>query len=167
MDIDLILEPDLTPAEVYAFLSTRLERYKLPDVLYFARELPAGRTGKADRGRFAAMLEANELVAAGEAPHEYESIRLTRDGHVAVLELHQPDRLNALGKSMLLEINHAMDALEADPDAPELRRLERAFDHRGPDGRRRRVVGARGRHGREWRRHVRRRHPELRGLELR
>ncbi|HET7671656.1 MAG TPA: class I adenylate-forming enzyme family protein, partial [Burkholderiales bacterium] len=52
-------EPGLTPAEVYAFLGTRLERYKLPDVLYFARELPAGRTGKADRGRFAAMLEAN------------------------------------------------------------------------------------------------------------
>ena len=109
-------EADLTPAEVYAFLSNKLEKYKQPDVLYFARELPAGRTGKADRGRFAAMLEANELVPAGEAPHEYESIRVTRDGHVAVLELHRPDRLNALGKSMLLEINHAMDALEADPE---------------------------------------------------
>ena len=108
-------EADLTPAEVYAFLSNKLERHKLPDTLYFAKELPAGRTGKADRGRFAAMLEANELVPAGEAPHEYESIRVTRDGHVAVLELHRPDRLNALGKSMLLEVNHAMDALEADP----------------------------------------------------
>ncbi len=112
-------EPDLTPAEVYAFLSNRLERYKQPDVLYFAKELPAGRTGKADRGRFAAMLEANELVPAGEAVHpmnRYESIRVIRDGHVAQLELHRPDRLNALGKSMLLEINDAMDALEADPD---------------------------------------------------
>jgi long-chain acyl-CoA synthetase len=109
-------EPGLTPAEVYAFLSNKLERYKLPDVLYFARELPAGRTGKADRGRFAAMLDANELVPAGEAPHEYESIRVTRDGHSAVLELHRPERLNALGKSMLLEINDAMDALEADPE---------------------------------------------------
>jgi enoyl-CoA hydratase len=112
-------EPDLTPAEVYAFLAARLERHKQPDVLYFARELPAGRTGKADRGRFAAMLEANELVPAGEAVHpmnKYESIRVIRDGHVAQLELHQPDRLNALGKSMLLEINDAMDALEADPD---------------------------------------------------
>ncbi|HYG54039.1 MAG TPA: AMP-binding protein [Burkholderiales bacterium] len=112
-------EPGLTPAEVYAFLSTRLERYKLPDVLYFASELPAGRTGKADRGRFAAMLEANELVPAGEMDHamnQYESIRVTREGAVAVLELHRPDRLNALGKHMLLEINHAMDALEADPE---------------------------------------------------
>lgn len=112
-------EPDLTPAEVYAFLSQRLERHKLPDVLYFARELPAGRTGKADRGRFAAMLEANELVPATDAIHpmnKYESIRVTRDGHVAQLELHRPDRLNALGKSMLLEINDAMDALEADPE---------------------------------------------------
>jgi enoyl-CoA hydratase len=88
-------------------------------VLYFARELPAGRTGKADRGRFAAMLDANELVAAGEAVHpmnKYESIRVIRDGYVAQLELHRPDRLNALGKSMLLEINDAMDALETDPD---------------------------------------------------
>jgi long-chain acyl-CoA synthetase len=112
-------EPDLTPAEVYAFLSQRLERHKLPDVLYFARELPAGRTGKADRGRFAAMLEANELVPAGEAVqpmNKYESIRVIRDGQVAQLELHRPDRLNALGKSMLLEINDAMDALEADPE---------------------------------------------------
>jgi long-chain acyl-CoA synthetase len=112
-------EPDLTPAEVYAFLSNKLERYKQPDVLYFAKELPAGRTGKADRGRFAAMLEANELVPAGEAVHpmnKYESIRVIRDGHVAQLELHRPDRLNALGKNMLLEINDAMDALEADPE---------------------------------------------------
>jgi long-chain acyl-CoA synthetase len=112
-------EPDLTPAAVYAFLSNQLERYKQPDVLYFAKELPAGRTGKADRGRFAAMLEANELVPAGEAVHpmnKYESIRVIRDGHVAQLELHRPDRLNALGKTMLLEINDAMDALEADAE---------------------------------------------------
>ena len=111
-------EADLTPAEVYAFLCSAPERYKLPDVLYFARELPAGRTGKADRGRFAAMLEANELVPAGEAypMNKYESIRVIRDGYVAQLELHRPDRLNALGKSMLLEINDAMDALETDPD---------------------------------------------------
>jgi acyl-CoA synthetase (AMP-forming)/AMP-acid ligase II/enoyl-CoA hydratase/carnithine racemase len=110
---------NLTAAEVHAFLSDKLEKHKLPDVLYFARELPAGRTGKADRGRFAAMLAANELVPAGEAVHpmnKYESIRVIRDGHVAQLELHRPDRLNALGKSMLLEINDAMDALEADPE---------------------------------------------------
>ena len=51
----------LTALELRAFLATRLDRYKIPDVFYFARELPAGRTGKADRGRFAAMLERNEL----------------------------------------------------------------------------------------------------------
>jgi enoyl-CoA hydratase/carnithine racemase/acyl-CoA synthetase (AMP-forming)/AMP-acid ligase II len=109
----------LTAAEVLAFLSSKLEKSKLPDVLYFARELPAGRTGKADRGRFAAMLDANELAPALEAVdamNDYESIRVTREGHVATLELHRPDRLNALGKGMLLEINDAMDALEADPE---------------------------------------------------
>src|SRR5688500_13309019 len=79
-------EPDLAPAEVYAFLSNKLEKYKQPDVLYFARELPAGRTGKADRGRFAAMLEANELVPAADAIHpttKYASIRATPAGQVA------------------------------------------------------------------------------------
>src|SRR5438874_7921325 len=54
-------EEGLTAGELRAFLATRLDRYKLPDVFYFARDLPAGRTGKADRGRFAAMLEPNEL----------------------------------------------------------------------------------------------------------
>jgi long-chain acyl-CoA synthetase len=54
----------LTPAELRAFLATRLEKYKQPDVFYFSRELPAGRTGKADRGRFAAMLEKGELTPA-------------------------------------------------------------------------------------------------------
>jgi acyl-CoA synthetase (AMP-forming)/AMP-acid ligase II len=59
-------EPGLTAAEVRAFLAGRLERYKIPDVLYFATELPAGRTGKADRGRFSAMLERGELAPAEE-----------------------------------------------------------------------------------------------------
>ena len=57
----------LTTAELRAFLSSRLEMYKQPDVFYFARELPAGRTGKADRGRFAAMLEQGVLRPAEEA----------------------------------------------------------------------------------------------------
>ena len=52
----------LAPAELRAFLAQRLEKYKQPDVLYFAAELPAGRTGKADRGRFSAMLDAGELI---------------------------------------------------------------------------------------------------------
>ena len=57
-------EPGLGAAELRAFLRGRLEKYKQPDVLYFARELPSGRTGKADRGRFAAMLEQGELAPA-------------------------------------------------------------------------------------------------------
>jgi long-chain acyl-CoA synthetase len=56
--------PDLSAVELRAFLRERLEKYKQPDVLYFARELPAGRTGKADRGRFAAMIERGELAPA-------------------------------------------------------------------------------------------------------
>ena len=59
-------EDALNVRELRAFLATRLDRYKIPDVFYFARELPAGRTGKADRGRFAAMLEQNELSPVEE-----------------------------------------------------------------------------------------------------
>ncbi|HEX5092428.1 MAG TPA: class I adenylate-forming enzyme family protein [Burkholderiales bacterium] len=59
-------DASLRPAELREFLRERLEKYKQPDVFYFARELPAGRTGKADRGRFTAMLEAGELVPQNE-----------------------------------------------------------------------------------------------------
>ncbi|MGH8669740.1 MAG: class I adenylate-forming enzyme family protein [Burkholderiales bacterium] len=57
-------DPGLGAAELRAFLRERLDKHKHPDVLYFASELPAGRTGKADRGRFAAMLERGELKPA-------------------------------------------------------------------------------------------------------
>jgi len=57
-------DPSLTVEELLVFVRGRLDKFKQPDVLYFARELPAGRTGKADRGRFAAMLEAGELQPA-------------------------------------------------------------------------------------------------------
>jgi len=57
---------DLSPAELRSFLLQRLEKWKQPDVLYFAAELPAGRTGKADRGRFAAMLAEGRLTPAEE-----------------------------------------------------------------------------------------------------
>jgi long-chain acyl-CoA synthetase len=59
-------DPGLSAAELRKFLAGRLERYKQPDVLYFSTMLPAGRTGKADRGRFAAMLEAGELQPVEE-----------------------------------------------------------------------------------------------------
>lgn len=59
-------DPGLRAPELRAFLAERLERYKQPDVLYFAATLPAGRTGKADRGRFAAMLDGGELEPVEE-----------------------------------------------------------------------------------------------------
>ena len=59
--------PGLAAAELRAFLADRLDKYKQPDVLYFAAELPAGRTGKADRGRFSAMLDAGELIPVEES----------------------------------------------------------------------------------------------------
>ena len=46
----------------------------------------------------------------------YEMILLQREGPVANLQLNRPERVNALGKAMLLEIQDAMDALESDPE---------------------------------------------------
>jgi enoyl-CoA hydratase/carnithine racemase len=46
----------------------------------------------------------------------YESIRVERDGRVAHLQLNRPERINALGKAMLLEIHDALDTLEADAE---------------------------------------------------
>jgi len=57
-------DASLTVAELRTFVRERLDKFKQPDVFYFARELPAGRTGKADRGRFAALLEAGALSPA-------------------------------------------------------------------------------------------------------
>ena len=56
-----------TPLEVDALrrhLATRLERYKHPDTFYFAQALPLGRTGKADRAQFKALVVSAELTPA-------------------------------------------------------------------------------------------------------
>lgn len=44
----------------------------------------------------------------------YETIRLERDGRVAVLTLARPERLNAINKQMLGEIQDALDVVEND-----------------------------------------------------
>ncbi len=43
-------------------LASRLERFKQPDAFHVAAALPLGRTGKADRGQFKALVEAGTLV---------------------------------------------------------------------------------------------------------
>jgi enoyl-CoA hydratase/carnithine racemase len=45
---------------------------------------------------------------------EFQNIRVKSEAGVAQLVLHRPERINALNKAMLLEINAALDALEAD-----------------------------------------------------
>jgi len=47
---------------------------------------------------------------------QYEAIKVTCDGGVAHLQLNRPERINALGKTMLSEIQHAMDSLEGDAE---------------------------------------------------
>lgn len=44
-----------------AFLSTRLDRFKMPDFIYIADALPVGRTGKADRRELRNMISGGTL----------------------------------------------------------------------------------------------------------
>jgi enoyl-CoA hydratase len=46
----------------------------------------------------------------------YHAIRLERSGAVATLTLDRPQRLNAINKQMLLELQHALDTIEGDPE---------------------------------------------------
>jgi enoyl-CoA hydratase len=45
----------------------------------------------------------------------YSTIRYELDGQVALLTLDRPERLNAMNRTMLEEINRACDAAESDP----------------------------------------------------
>jgi enoyl-CoA hydratase len=47
----------------------------------------------------------------------YETIELRTDGPVVIIALNRPSRLNAINKAMLDELQHALDAIEEDPDA--------------------------------------------------
>ena len=46
----------------------------------------------------------------------YHAIRLERSGAVATLTLDRPQRLNAINKQMLLELQHALDTVDGDPE---------------------------------------------------
>jgi long-chain acyl-CoA synthetase len=52
----------LDAATLRRHLEPRLERYKHPDAYYVADALPLGRTGKADRGQFKALIAAGSVA---------------------------------------------------------------------------------------------------------
>jgi enoyl-CoA hydratase len=45
----------------------------------------------------------------------YETIEVRNDGPVSTITLNRPNRLNAINKAMLSELQHALDAVEEDP----------------------------------------------------
>src|SRR3954463_8466194 len=82
------------------------------------RHRAAGRPHRQSRSR-ALRGDARRRKAdagGGGRMKSYESIRVQKEGHVGQLQLHRPERINALGKAMLLEIHDALDTLEADPE---------------------------------------------------
>jgi hypothetical protein len=54
----------ISVSEIKTHLSMRLEKYKIPDVIYFDVALPVGRTGKADRAQFKSQILSGVLNAA-------------------------------------------------------------------------------------------------------
>jgi enoyl-CoA hydratase len=47
---------------------------------------------------------------------DYKAIRLEGTGPITVLTLNRPDRVNALDQEVLAELQHALTAVEADPE---------------------------------------------------
>ncbi|WP_026759047.1 enoyl-CoA hydratase/isomerase family protein [Sediminimonas qiaohouensis] len=46
----------------------------------------------------------------------YETITIEKQGHIRLLRLNRPSRLNAMSQAMLSEISQACDEMESDPD---------------------------------------------------
>ena len=51
----------LTENDLMAWASLRLDRYKLPDRIHFADQVPVGRTGKSDRDTLSYLITHGEL----------------------------------------------------------------------------------------------------------
>ena len=119
--VTVSFNPRDTPALAAAKKAGYIERYKRPDAYYLGDALPLGRTGKADRTQFKTLVTSAAIAPIAErtlegTPMNFESITLTVADQVAHLTLNRPERLNALNKAALLEINRAMDQAEADVD---------------------------------------------------
>ena len=47
---------------------------------------------------------------------DYETLTLERRGHVAILTLNRPERLNAINRAMMAELPSALASLRADDE---------------------------------------------------
>ena len=62
------------------------------------------------------MTDAPSMQAADQAASPYATLRVSRDGGVALVRLHRPEALNALNAQLLEELCACLDVLEAEPD---------------------------------------------------
>jgi enoyl-CoA hydratase len=61
------------------------------------------------------MLRRN-ATAVRSTRMSYENILVETKGRVGVVTLNRPNALNALNNALVLELNTALDAFEADPN---------------------------------------------------
>lgn len=58
----------------------------------------------------------NSVFFLKSIPMEYREIIVSRQGRITTITLHRPEVLNALSPNMVLELQHAIEAIAKDPD---------------------------------------------------
>ena len=102
--------------DILGFMQGKIAKWWMPDDVAFVDEIPHTATGKIqkiDAARALQGLPAAERAGRGVSA-AFQTIRLERDGAVARLTLDRPQRLNAINKQMLGELQAALDQVESD-----------------------------------------------------
>src|SRR5579859_7385503 len=94
----------VAPADLRAFLGSRLPAYMLPDDLVVLPELPLSANGKVDRKALPALIAASAAQARGQPPHGPLETELARQWTelLAVVEVGRSDSFFELGGDSLL-----------------------------------------------------------------
>jgi amino acid adenylation domain-containing protein len=97
-------DPGLSPADLRAFLGSRLPAYMLPDELVVLPELPLSANGKVDRKALPALIAASAARTRGEAPHGPLESELAQQwaALLEVVEVGRSESFFALGGDSLL-----------------------------------------------------------------
>jgi yersiniabactin nonribosomal peptide synthetase len=97
-------DPGVAPADLRAFLGSRLPAYMLPDELVVLPEIPLSANGKVDRKALTALIAASAARTRGEAPHGPLESELAGQwaALLGVTEVGRSESFFALGGDSLL-----------------------------------------------------------------